>query len=87
MAVGGLWPESRAAPSCHSGRHPSTEGGGIQGAGLAGELGTLGGGATEQRREHQLKHYKYLRAEILNNIKGGGAGCQPPFFREMKVLE
>ncbi len=29
-------------------------------------------GLMEQRKEYQLKGYKYLRAEIFNNIRVGG---------------
>lgn len=41
-------------------------------------------GPREQRREYQLKGYKYLRAEIFNNIRVGGPGDSST--HEMKVV-
>lgn len=42
-------------------------------------------GLIEQRREYQLKRYKYLRAEIFNNIRVGGPGDSSPTHK-MKVV-
>lgn len=41
-------------------------------------------GLREQRREYQLKGYKYLRAEIFNNIRVGGPGDSST--HKMKVV-
>lgn len=41
-------------------------------------------GLMEQRREYQLKGYKYLRAEIFNNIRVGGPGDSST--HKMKVV-
>ena len=41
-------------------------------------------GLMEQRKEYQLKGYKYLRAEIFNNIRVGGPGDSST--HKMKVV-
>lgn len=47
--------------------------GGTSAGSPAGDHGSLVG-LMEQRKEYQLKGYKYLRAEIFNNIRVGGPG-------------
>lgn len=42
-------------------------------------------GLMEQRGEYQLKGYKYLTAEIFNNIRVGGPGDSST--HKMKVVE
>lgn len=57
--------------------------GGTSAGSPAGDHGSLVG-LMEQRKEYQLKGYKYLRAEIFNNIRVGGPGDSST--HKMKVV-